>query len=76
MEGTAATNYAIGTFHVLHPLIFVHGFWSYNRIVTLLHWLIVWITSIGSLLLFPWFIGPGSIFYVADMYVTLGSPGC
>lgn len=34
VEGTAAVNsadYAIGTFRMLHTLLFVHGFWSYNR---------------------------------------------
>jgi len=38
VEGTAAVNaadYALGTFHMLHPLIFVHGFWSYQRIASL-----------------------------------------
>eukprot|EP00462_Mataza_sp_D1_P024450 CAMPEP_0175135858 /NCGR_PEP_ID=MMETSP0087-20121206/8961_1 /TAXON_ID=136419 /ORGANISM="Unknown Unknown, Strain D1" /LENGTH=1356 /DNA_ID=CAMNT_0016418565 /DNA_START=258 /DNA_END=4328 /DNA_ORIENTATION=+ len=35
VEGTAATNasdYAIGTFRMLHTLLFVHGFWNYHRI--------------------------------------------
>lgn len=35
VEGTAATNsadYAIGTFRMLHTLLFVHGFWSYHRV--------------------------------------------
>ncbi len=35
VEGTAAVNsadYAIGTFRFLHTLLFVHGFWSYQRI--------------------------------------------
>jgi len=34
VEGTAATNasdYAIGTFRMLHRLLFVHGFYSYQR---------------------------------------------
>lgn len=34
VEGTAASNsadYAIGTFRMLHTLIFVHGFWNYDR---------------------------------------------
>lgn len=34
VEGTAATNsadYAIGTFRMLHTLIFVHGTWNYER---------------------------------------------
>jgi len=34
VEGTAATNsadYAIGTFRMLHSLLFVHGFYSYQR---------------------------------------------
>lgn len=38
VEGTAATNsadYAIGTFRMLHTLLFVHGFWSYNRMTAL-----------------------------------------
>ena len=38
VEGTAATNsadYAIGTFRMLHTLLFVHGFWSYNRMTGL-----------------------------------------
>lgn len=35
VEGTGAVNsadYAIGTFRMLHTLIFVHGYWSYRRI--------------------------------------------
>ena len=35
VEGTAATSaadYAIGTFRLLHRLLFVHGYWSYHRI--------------------------------------------
>jgi len=35
VEGTAAANsadYALGTFRMLHTLLFVHGFWSYRRI--------------------------------------------
>ena len=38
VEGTAATNsadYAIGSFSLLHTLLFVHGFWSYQRIAQL-----------------------------------------
>ena len=38
VEGTAATNsadYAIGTFRMLHTLLFVHGYWSYQRISNL-----------------------------------------
>ena len=38
VEGTAATNcadYALGTFRMLHPLIFVHGFWNYHRMANL-----------------------------------------
>ena len=34
VEGTAATNsadYAIGSFRMLHTLLFVHGYWSYQR---------------------------------------------
>jgi hypothetical protein len=34
VEGTAATNsadYAIGSFRMLHSLLFVHGFYSYQR---------------------------------------------
>mmetsp|Transcript_11120 Transcript_11120/g.21123 ORF Transcript_11120/g.21123 Transcript_11120/m.21123 type:complete len:1543 (+) Transcript_11120:74-4702(+) len=39
VEGTAATNsadYAIGNFRMLHTLLFVHGFWSYHRVCTLI----------------------------------------
>lgn len=35
VEGTGAVNsadYAIGTFRMLHTLLFVHGYWSYRRI--------------------------------------------
>lgn len=42
VEGTAATNaadYAIGTFHMLHPLIFVHGSWNYLRISDLVNFI-------------------------------------
>ena len=42
VEGTAATNsadYAIGTFSMLHTLLFVHGFWSYQRIATLVNFI-------------------------------------
>jgi magnesium-transporting ATPase (P-type) len=42
VEGTAATNsadYAIGTFRMLHTLLFVHGFWSYQRITTLVYFI-------------------------------------
>lgn len=42
VEGTAATNsadYAIGTFHMLHPLIFVHGAWNYMRISDLVNFI-------------------------------------
>jgi len=38
VEGTAATNssdYAIGTFRMLHSLLFVHGFYSYQRMAKL-----------------------------------------
>lgn len=38
VEGTAATNsadYAVGTFRFLHPLLLVHGFYSYQRISSL-----------------------------------------
>ena len=34
VEGTAATNtadYAVGSFRMLHTLLFVHGYWSYQR---------------------------------------------
>ena len=34
VEGTAATNsadYAIGSFRMLHTLLFVHGYWSFQR---------------------------------------------
>src|SRR5262245_61566818 len=42
IEGTAATNssdYAIGTFRMLHTLLFVHGFWSYARMATLVNFI-------------------------------------
>jgi hypothetical protein len=42
VEGTAATNaadYAIGTFRLLHTLLFVHGFWNYHRISGMVHFL-------------------------------------
>ncbi len=42
VEGTAATNssdYAIGTFRMLHTLLFVHGFWSYQRIGNLVNFI-------------------------------------
>jgi hypothetical protein len=35
LEGTAASrasDYAIGQFRFLHPLLFVHGYWNYRRI--------------------------------------------
>lgn len=40
VEGTAATNsadYAIGSFRMLHSLLLVHGFWSYQRISMLVY---------------------------------------
>eukprot|EP00462_Mataza_sp_D1_P001037 CAMPEP_0175093256 /NCGR_PEP_ID=MMETSP0086_2-20121207/2909_1 /TAXON_ID=136419 /ORGANISM="Unknown Unknown, Strain D1" /LENGTH=1538 /DNA_ID=CAMNT_0016366193 /DNA_START=38 /DNA_END=4654 /DNA_ORIENTATION=+ len=39
VEGTAAmtaSDYAIGTFRMLHTLVFVHGFWSYHRVSNLI----------------------------------------
>lgn len=42
IEGTAAANasdYAIGTFRFLHPLLFVHGFWSYHRVSKLVNFI-------------------------------------
>lgn len=39
IEGTAAmtaSDYAIGTFRMLHTLIFVHGYWSYHRVSNLI----------------------------------------
>lgn len=42
VEGTAATNsadYAIGTFRMLHSLIFVHGFYSYQRTAKLVNFI-------------------------------------
>jgi magnesium-transporting ATPase (P-type) len=42
VEGTAATNsadYAIGTFRMLHSLLFVHGFWSYQRVASLVNFI-------------------------------------
>ena len=42
VEGTAATNasdYAIGTFRLLHTLIFKHGFWAYHRIAKLVNYI-------------------------------------
>lgn len=42
VEGTAATSsadYAIGTFRMLHTLLFVHGFWSYQRIANLVNFI-------------------------------------
>jgi phospholipid-transporting ATPase len=40
IEGTAAAqsaDYAIGTFRMVHTLLFVHGFWSYQRMSTLVN---------------------------------------
>merc|ERR1712091_226533 len=42
VEGTAATNasdYAVGTFRMLHTLLFKHGFWSYHRIAKLVNFI-------------------------------------
>jgi phospholipid-translocating P-type ATPase (flippase) len=42
VEGTAATNsadYAVGTFRMLHTLLFKHGFWSYIRISKLVYFI-------------------------------------
>lgn len=42
VEGTAATNasdYALGTFRMLHTLLFVHGFWSSHRVATLVYFI-------------------------------------
>jgi len=42
VEGTAATNsadYAIGTFRMLHTLLFVHGYWSYQRVSNLVNFI-------------------------------------
>jgi len=42
VEGTAATNsadYAIGTFHMLHTLLFVHGVWNYERVGILVNFI-------------------------------------
>jgi magnesium-transporting ATPase (P-type) len=42
VEGTAATNsadYAIGTFRYLHTLLFVHGFYSYQRVSKLVNFI-------------------------------------
>jgi hypothetical protein len=42
VEGTAATNsadYAIGTFRMLHTLLFKHGLWSYIRVSKLVHFI-------------------------------------
>lgn len=42
IEGTAATNasdYAIGTFRMLHTLIFVHGHWNYIRVSKLVYYI-------------------------------------
>ena len=42
VEGTAATNasdYAIGTFRMLHTLIFKHGLWAYYRIAKLVNFI-------------------------------------
>jgi magnesium-transporting ATPase (P-type) len=42
VEGTAAVNsadYAVGTFRMLHELLFVHGFWSYHRIAMLVNFI-------------------------------------
>jgi magnesium-transporting ATPase (P-type) len=42
VEGTAATNsadYAIGTFRMLHTLLFVHGYWSYARVGALVNFI-------------------------------------
>lgn len=43
VEGTAAVNnadYALGTFRMLHTLLFVHGFWSYRRIAFMVNFLV------------------------------------
>jgi phospholipid-transporting ATPase len=40
LEGTAASrasDYAIGQFRFLQPLLFVHGVWNYHRIAQLVH---------------------------------------
>lgn len=40
VEGTAATNasdYALGTFRMLHTLLFVHGSWCYKRVAILVN---------------------------------------
>ncbi len=42
VEGTAATNssdYALGTFRMLHTLLFVHGFWCYKRVALLVNFM-------------------------------------
>lgn len=40
VEGSAASNsadYAVGTFRMLHTLVFVHGFWNYDRFSNLVY---------------------------------------
>eukprot|EP00808_Paulinella_micropora_P013493 g57589.t1 len=42
VEGTAAVNsadYAIGTFMMLHTLLFVQGYWNYHRITELVYFI-------------------------------------
>jgi len=42
VEGTAATNaadYALGSFRMLHTLLFVHGFWCYKRVALLVNFM-------------------------------------
>lgn len=51
VEGTAATNsadYAIGTFRMLHSLLFVHGFYSYQRMAKLTNFIFYKVSYLSS----------------------------
>ena len=68
IEGTAATNasdYAIGTFRMLHTLIFVHGHWNYVRISKLVCYIFY---KAVMMAMCSYYFGPDSAFSGAQYF--------